>query len=220
MERIVCLVIGYFFGSFETGYIYGKLIHHKDIRDYGSHNSGATNAGRVMGRTAGIIVFLGDALKTILACLLILALFHSQRDMIYVYFMYTGLGVIIGHNYPFYMGFKGGKGIAATAGLMPVIDIRIAIVCTIVFGLIVLITRYVSVGSMVVVSVFAGMAIFFAWHGDYGIAPTHLWEFTVLAILIALMGIYRHHANIVRLIHGNENKVGQKKKEENKEKEG
>ncbi len=190
------------------------VIHHKDIRKYGSHNSGATNVGRVLGGRAGFIVFLGDALKTILACVVVFILFHDQRDMLYVYFMYTGLGVILGHNYPFYMGFKGGKGIASTAGLMPVIDIRIAIVCAIVFGLIVLVTKYVSVGSMVVVTIFAAMSIFFAWHGDYGIPPEHLPEFTVLAIIIALMGIYRHHANIGRLIHGNDNKVGQKKREE------
>ncbi len=214
MERLICLVIGYIFGLFQTGYIYSELIHHKDIRQYGSHNSGATNVGRVLGRRAGFLVFLGDALKTILACLVVLAFFHDQPDMIYVYYMYTGLGVILGHNFPFYMGFKGGKGIAATAGLMPVIDIRIALVCAVVFGLIVLVTRYVSVGSMVVVTIFAAMSIFFAWHGDYRIAPSHLPEFTVLAVIIALMGIYRHHANIVRLIHGNENKVGQKKKEQ------
>ncbi len=213
MERIICLVVGYIFGLFQTGYIYGRLLHHKDIRDYGSHNSGATNVSRVLGRRAGIIVFFGDAFKTILACLFIFILFHRQPDMLYVYYMYTGLGVILGHNFPFYMGFKGGKGIAATAGLMPVIDIRIAVICAIVFGVVILVTRYVSVGSMVVVTVFAGLAIFFAWHGDYGIAPSHLWEFTALAVVIALMGIYRHHANIGRLIHGNENKIGQKKRE-------
>lgn len=117
MERALCLVMGYVFGLFQTGYIYSRS-KHMDIRNYGSGNSGSTNVLRVMGKKAGLIVFLGDAGKMIVACLLTRLLFRSQPELLYVYLLYTGFGVILGHNFPFYMGFKGGKGIAASAGLL------------------------------------------------------------------------------------------------------
>ena len=112
MERVLCLVMGYVFGLFQTGYLYSRS-KHMDIRNYGSGNSGSTNVLRVMGKKAGLIVFLGDAGKMIAACLITRVLLRSQPELLYVYLLYTGLGVILGHNFPFYMGFKGGKGIAA-----------------------------------------------------------------------------------------------------------
>ena len=123
MERAICLAMGYVFGLFQTGYLYSKS-KHMDIRNYGSGNAGSTNVLRVMGVKAGLIVFLGDAGKMILACLLTRMLYAGQPEMLYVYLLYTGLGVILGHNYPFYMGFKGGKGIAASAGLLASLDWR------------------------------------------------------------------------------------------------
>ncbi len=115
--------MGYVFGLFQTGYLYSKS-KNMDIRNYGSGNAGSTNVLRVMGVKAGLIVFLGDAGKMILACLLTRMLYSGQQEMLYVYLLYTGLGVILGHNYPFYMGFKGGKGIAASAGLLASLDWR------------------------------------------------------------------------------------------------
>lgn len=117
MERLICLVMGYVFGLFQTGYLYSRS-KHMDIRNYGSGNSGSTNVLRVMGKKAGLVVFLGDAGKMILACLLTRVIFRSQPESLYLYLLYTGFGVILGHNFPFYMGFKGGKGIAASAGLL------------------------------------------------------------------------------------------------------
>jgi glycerol-3-phosphate acyltransferase PlsY len=210
MERVICLIIGYLFGLFQTGYIFGKM-HHMDIRNYGSGNSGATNTLRVMGKKAALIVFLGDAFKMIFACLLTRVLFRGQPDMIYVYLLYTAFGVILGHNFPFYMGFKGGKGIAATAGLLAATDWRIMLICLVVFVLTVAVTRYVSLGSILVVTIFAAGTIIFGSRGDYGVAPSHLFELYGMAVLIAGMGIYRHHSNIHRLLTGTENKIGAKK---------
>lgn len=211
MERAVCLVLGYVFGLFQAGYLYGKA-HHMDIRNYGSGNSGSTNVLRVMGVKAGLIVFLGDAFKMIFACLLTRYLFRDQPDMIYVYLLYTGFGVVLGHNFPFFMGFKGGKGIAASAGLLASLDWRVAAICLVVFAATVYATRYVSLGSIFVMIIFMVTMILFGHHGDYGIASAHLTEFYVMAVVIGGMGIWRHHSNIHRLLTGTENKIGAKKK--------
>lgn len=212
MGRVICLVLGYVFGLFQTGYLYSKS-KKMDIRNYGSGNSGSTNVLRVMGKKAGLIVFIGDAGKMIFACLLTRYLFHSQPEMVYVYLLYTGFGVILGHNYPFYMGFKGGKGIAASAGLLISLDWRLTLICLVVFVATVAITRYVSLGSIYVMILFIAGMIFWGYKGDYGIGTQYLTEFYIMAVVIGGMGIWRHHANIKRLLDGTENKLGAKKKE-------
>ena len=210
MERIICLVLGYCFGLFQTGYLYSKR-HHVDIRSEGSGNSGSTNVLRVMGAKAGAIVFAGDCMKSILACVVVRFLFKNQPDMVNLLVMYTALGVILGHNYPFYMQFKGGKGIACTAGLLAAIDWRLTLVCLVVFVVIVALTRYVSLGSLVVVSILLIWMIVFGQMGDYGVRKSLLPEFYGVTAIITGMAYLRHRANIVRLIHGNENKIGSKK---------
>ena len=118
MIRLICVAIGYVFGLFQTSYIYGKM-HGIDIRTQGSGNAGTTNALRVLGKKAGAITFLGDALKCVAAVLLVQALFGaSHGDIRPLLAIYAGAGVVLGHNFPFYLGFKGGKGIAASAGMM------------------------------------------------------------------------------------------------------
>lgn len=210
MERVICLVMGYVFGLFQTGYLYSKA-HNMDIRQHGSGNAGSTNVLRVMGVKAGFVVFLGDCFKMVFACLLTRYLFRSQPEMTYVYLLYTGFGVILGHNFPFFMGFKGGKGIAASAGLLFSTDWRLMLICLVVFVLAVAITRYVSLGSILVMALFFCGMVFFGHRGDYGIASSHLLEFYGMAALISLMGIWRHRANIRRLLSGTENKIGAKK---------
>ena len=120
MERILCLLTGYVFGLFQTGYLYGKM-HHIDIRQYGSGNSGTTNALRVMGKKAGLLVFMGDFLKTVFACLLVRLVMKGDPS-VDLYVLYAGLGVVLGHNFPFYLHFKGGKGIASMAGILVSMD--------------------------------------------------------------------------------------------------
>ena len=211
MERVICLLIGYVFGLFQTAYFYGKT-KGIDIRKYGSGNAGTTNALRVLGTKAGLIVFAGDCLKCIIAVCITRALFSTGHpENIYLLCLYTGAGSIIGHNFPFYMGFKGGKGIAASAGLLASTDWRVMLVCLVVFVAAVAITRYVSLGSiLVMICFFIGM-VFFGARGDFGIAAAHLTEFYVLAGLISAMGIWRHHTNIKRLLSGTENKLGARK---------
>lgn len=210
MERAICLAIGYLFGLFQTGYLYSKA-HHMDIRNYGSGNSGSTNVLRVMGVKAGLIVFIGDSFKMIFACLLTRYLFREQPTLVYVYLAYTGFGVILGHNFPFYMGFKGGKGIAASAGLLAAMDWRVMLVALVVFVAVVAVTRYVSLGSILVMLVFSVGMVFFGIKGDFGIEESALPEFCVMVQVISIMGIWRHRTNIKRLLSGTENKLGAKK---------
>ena len=211
MERILCLLGGYVFGLFQTGYLYSKM-HHVDIRREGSGNSGSTNVLRVMGVKAGAIVFFGDFFKTLIPCIIVRLVFVDKPEMVNLLVIYTALGVILGHNYPFYMGFKGGKGIAATAGLLVAMGLRVTLVCLIVFAAIVATTRFVSLGSLVVVSIFLALMIFFGQRGDYGLAASYLPEFYAVSAVVTGMAFWRHRTNIVRLVHGNENKIGLKKK--------
>ena len=149
MDRVLCLVMGYVFGLFQTGYLYGK-INHIDIRNYGSGNSGTTNALRVLGKKAGLIVFAGDFLKTVFACFAARLIFQESPDTD-LYVLYAGLGVVLGHNFPCYLKFKGGKGIASMAGILVSMDWRVTLVCAALFLGAVILTRYVSLGSILVV---------------------------------------------------------------------
>lgn len=215
MERGICLILGYMCGLLQTGYIYGKL-HGIDIRQYGSGNSGTTNALRVLGKKAGLIVFIGDAFKALIPCLLVKA-FCLQRPELageaYLLVLYLGFGVILGHNFPFYMHFKGGKGIAATAGVLASLDGRLTLICLVIFVGSVLLTRYVSLGSILVAVAFFLVNVFFSWRGDYGLGPhARVVEFWALAGAVSAMAIWRHRANIKRLLAGNENKLWGNKK--------
>ena len=206
MERIICLLAGYLFGLIQTGYLYGKA-HKIDIRNHGSGNSGTTNALRVMGAKAGAVVFFGDFLKSLLPCLLVRVIFKDKPETVYLLMMYTGLGVILGHNYPFYLKFKGGKGIAATAGLIVATDLRMTLVCFVAFLSIVIITRYVSLGSLVVAVILFTWLAAFATLGAYGIDQGLLFEFYIITALISGLAFWRHRANIGRLVRGTENKI-------------
>lgn len=223
MERILCLAVGYAFGLIQTGYFYGKA-HGVDIRKHGSGNSGTTNALRVLGPKAGLIVFAGDFLKTFVPCVLVRVLLGDGALYSHVLVLYTGLGVTLGHNYPCYLGFKGGKGIAAMAGILMASDWRITLICAAVFIGTVAITRYVSLGSLLVAAIFLAMTAYFTFTGGYGTAVLHdvsgmtslntqylQWECMAVAFVIAAMAFWRHRANIKRLFHGTENKLGAKK---------
>ncbi len=207
LVRIACLVIGYCFGLFQTGYIYGRL-HHRDIRKEGSGNSGTTNAFRTMGRAAGVITFVGDALKCVLAIVLVYFLFRrSFGNILAILFLYTGLGCILGHNYPFYMQFKGGKGIAVTAGLIGcTLPLPIGLICLAAFLIAAVSTKYVSVGSLVVVVVYDILVFIYGQTGGYGLTTGGLVELYILVVLVAVSAFYKHRDNIKRLMNGTENK--------------
>ena len=205
MGRVICLVMGYVFGLFQTGYLYGKL-NHIDIRNYGSGNSGTTNALRVMGKKAGLVVFAGDFLKTVFACLAARIIFKGSPDTD-LYVLYAGLGVVLGHNFPCYLNFKGGKGIASMAGILVSMDWRVTLVCAALFLGAVIITRYVSLGSILVVISFFIQILVYGAHGTFTVSADHLMEFYVVAFVLMAMAIWRHKTNIKRLLSGTENKL-------------
>lgn len=209
MIRILLLIIGYIIGNIETGYIFGKL-NKMDIRNYGSGNAGATNTLRVLGPKAGLIVFFGDFCKSLIPCLVVRYIFRDNVSLSYVYMLYIGLGVVLGHNFPFYLGFKGGKGVASTAGIIMALDYRIAFVCLAIFILIVAITRYVSLASIVVMIIFIGMSHMLV-KTNYGFTDgSSPMEFRLLIVIIGFLSIFMHRANIKRLLSGTENKIGKK----------
>ncbi len=211
MERIICLIVGYLCGLIQTGYFYAKH-KHVDIKHEGSGNSGATNTMRVMGTKAGLFVFFGDFLKSFIPCIIVRFMFSgSQSDMALIYMLYTGLGVVLGHNFPFYLKFQGGKGIAATAAIIVALDWRIVITCLILFFGIAIITRYVSLASLSIATCLFIESAIFAYHDGYNLSDSARLEFCVLTFVIMILAYYKHRANIVRLIHGNENKFGVKK---------
>lgn len=219
--RVLCVAGGYMLGLIQTAYIYGKM-HGIDIREYGSGNSGTTNALRVLGKKAGLIVFLGDLFKATAACVIARIIGVSFfPDIVYPMILWAGLGVVVGHNFPFYMNFKGGKGIAATAGvILGLLDWRIIVICLLTFIICVAVTRYVSLGSLIVVTLFFASFVFLGYHGDIVnpltkavYAGNDLIESYIIIFIFAALAFYRHKANIVRLIHGEENKVFSKKPE-------
>lgn len=214
MERIICILIGYVFGLFQTGYLYGK-INHIDIRQYGSGNAGTTNALRVLGKKAGVITYLGDALKALFAGLLVRLIFKdSHAEMMTLLVAYTGLGVVLGHNYPFYLGFKGGKGIAATSGMLAAIDWRLALICAVIFITVVIVSRYVSLGSLCMMTGFLILLIIGGQTGSYGMSAACRYELYAVGAVLTAQAFIRHKANIGRLLKGTENKLWGNKKEE------
>lgn len=207
MVRLLCLAIGYLFGLFQTSYIYGRM-HGIDIREHGSGNAGTTNALRTLGLKAGLITFAGDCLKCILAVVTVRLLFgQSHAECIRLLGLYAAAGTILGHNFPCYLKFRGGKGIAATAGLIISFDWRLLIAGIIVFFTTFFVTHYVSLGSMLVYVMFMGWTVLLGQLGAFGMEAGYLYEMYAVAAFLTVMAVYRHRANIVRLVHGNENKT-------------
>lgn len=213
MERLISLAIGYLFGIFQTAYIYGRL-NGIDIREHGSGNAGTTNALRVLGKKAGVIVLLGDVAKTVLAVAVVRLIFRRQdADWLPLLGMYAAAGAILGHNFPVQLGFKGGKGIACTAGLVLTLGPVVTVLEASTFLLTVFLTRYVSLGSILVVIELVISLVVLGERGYYGMDPAHRMEFYIVCAVLSAMAIYRHRANIVRLLHGTESRIFQKKED-------
>ena len=217
IQRVVCLLIGYVFGLFQTGYIYGKL-KHMDIREHGSGNAGTTNAMRVLGKKAGIITYLGDAFKAIFSSIVVCLLFSNDVDgMMFVLLLYSGLGVMLGHSYPFYMGFKGGKGIAAASGaIVGILDWKFVLLAFVTFASVTIISKYVSLGSLCMMAgFFIEVIVFSQLDLISNLNKGDRIEAYVVAFLMAALAFFKHSGNIVRLVNGTERKIGQKKEEVN-----
>ena len=209
MERLICVAIGYLFGLFQTGYIYG-MINHVDIRKHGSGNAGTTNALRTLGWKAGAITFIGDCLKCVLAVLLVRFIFANSSH-VELLAIYAGLGAVLGHNFPFYLNFKGGKGIASTVGLILAVNPVMFLIVAIVFIAIVWFTQYVSLGSIVIMVLFVIQVVIYGQMDGLGLTGGELYEFYAIAIVLAALAIWRHRANIKRLATGTENKTDLRK---------
>lgn len=190
---ILSLVLGYLLGSVNTALLIGRTMG-VDIRTKGSGNAGATNATRVLGKKVGISVFLGDFLKGVLACFVGYLLFKNQ--------MIAGVGAVLGHIFPLYYGFKGGKGVSTILGVILFADWRIFLITGILMLILIGITKIVSISTLsglVVMSV-----CFVLMHkGDYVLICG--------AVLLTVLTFITHHANIKRLLNGTENKFGKKK---------
>ncbi len=215
LERILCIVIGYCFGLFQTGYIYGRL-HGIDIRTQGSGNAGTTNALRTLGKKAGAITFLGDVLKCAIAIgvgYLLVGRLHPEIATVLKF--YTGVGVIVGHNYPFYLKFKGGKGIAASGGMMLGLHPFFALLGIITFASAFTLTHYVSVGSLFMYASFLIEVVVFGQLGYFHIPAEQLTEIYIIIALLTAEAYYKHIPNIKRLIHKEEGKIYLFKKPDN-----
>lgn len=197
MLRILGFVIGYFAGCINFAYLIGRFKEHIDIRDFGSGNSGTTNAIRVMGWKLGLVTFFGDFFKCLLSYLLVSMIFDNELAG-----LYAGFGAVIGHNWPVFLKFRGGKGIAASTGLLFAVNPLGGLIIVLIVSAIIYISRYVSLGSLVLATL---MPIMFFIVKDGQI------EFVILGAILMVIAYWRHKANIKRLLEGKENKLGSKK---------
>ena len=189
---IEILLISYLLGAIPNGLIFGKLIWKKDLRKFGSGNIGATNAWRVIGKSAGLFIFALDFLKGAISVLIAENFLGEPLAMIL-----AGIFAIIGHSFSVFLKFRGGKGVATGLGVIAMLMPEVTAIVFLIWLVIVFFTRYVSLGS-IVASIFVPLlAIFFD-------EPT---EFILLGALAAVFIIIRHKENIVRLSQGVENKI-------------
>jgi len=191
------LLIGYLLGSVSFSHLAGKLLKGIDIRQHGSGNAGATNTLRVLGKGPGITVLLLDMLKGV-AAVWIAGLLSGGDALIQVL---AGLCVIAGHNWPVFFGFRGGKGIATTIGVMVTLAFLPALIAGLVAIATIALTRYVSLGSLL----FTAILPILIWFMGYPIA------IFILSLLLFVFAWIRHRSNIGKLLTGTENKLGAKR---------
>jgi len=191
MLYILIAAIGYTLGNISSSYLVGKFAGNIDVRQHGSGNLGATNVFRVLGFKAGIIVFLADALKGVLATLIGLWIKGDIGGLV------GGIAAVAGHNWPFMLGFKGGKGIATSFGTLIIIFPGVSLILFVVAVLIIVLTKYVSLASVSVAILFPILVIAFGYSGKHIIG----------ALLLCALALYRHRANISRLLNRQENRI-------------
>ncbi len=205
LEILKCIgigLLGYFFGSISFSVILTKLKFKEDVRSSGSGNAGATNVARVFGMSAGLMTLLCDVLKTVIPMLLGSFLLGDLGLAI------GGIATILGHCFPIFFGFKGGKGVSVAAAVALISDWRLFLIAIGVFLIIAVITRYVSLGSIIAVTVYAVIQFlpYFEMSG----------EKLVLGVVVPAVVVFMHHSNIKRLLKGEETKFKPKAKKDNK----
>jgi glycerol-3-phosphate acyltransferase PlsY len=193
MNYLIIAIISYSLGNISFAYILGKIFADKDVRDYGSGNAGTTNAIRTLGKKIGIMVFIGDALKGIIAVIIGKSLCGQSGAYL------AGAFAIIGHNWPVLLKFRGGKGVATTIGAMTIINPFVTSICVIIGLIVILFTRTVSIGSISGMILAPVVAVIFVRPFDNILF--------IFCLFISGLSIYRHKSNIKRLLEGKENKL-------------
>lgn len=196
MELLLSVIIGYLLGSISFSYLFGKWLKKIDIRNYGSGNAGATNTLRVLGKGPAITVLILDILKGMIA-VLISKLIGGEEWVPFV----AGLSAAIGHNWPIFFNFRGGKGIATTIGVLLLLIPYPALIAGVIAIALIALTRYVSLGSLTFTVLTPIILLFFDRYPD---------SYFYVAIIFALLSIWRHRVNIKKIIQGTENKLGEK----------
>ena len=219
-EIIICLLAGYAFGNIPNGYLYAKA-RGIDIYKEGSGNPGSTNILSTLGKKAGITVLLMDIAKCMLPIFFMVLFFKPENeDIKSLILMTTGIGAILGHNFPCIPKVKGGKGVACTGALLIALSPLYTLCLLLFFILVVLITGYVSLGSMLAITVFFLSVVFFGKTSLlFPFSGAVYLPMCALSFLLMAMLIFQHRGNIKRLLNGTENRFGKKKKETGKEKE-
>lgn len=207
MELIYTIAVGivsYLIGSINSSILISKAVMGKDIRESGSGNAGATNMLRTMGKKYAIITLIIDILKGVVALLLAKLAIRFGAYAVSTYI--AGVAVVIGHNFPVFFGFKGGKGVATSLGVILLLDWKIGLITLIIALAIMAVSKYVSLGSIMAALVFVIIqTVVMIVTDNFDIT-----RFLCVLILGGLL-IIRHRANIVRLLNGTENKLGAKK---------
>lgn len=209
MNESILVILAYLIGSIPTSVWISKSVFNIDIRDYGSGNAGATNSFRVLGSKWGSIVMLVDVTKGVIATSLYITLpYYLTDELARTNFMIVlGLASVIGHIFPIWANFRGGKGVATILGMALAIQPIVALLCLVVFLLTLVTTRFVSLSSMLAGIAFMVLILFIFNEKET--------LYRLFAIIVALMVIITHQKNITRLIKGTENKVPLFKKKNN-----
>ena len=203
---IIVTLIAYLLGSISFSIIISKKLAGFDVREKGSGNAGSTNVLRTVGKKAAIITLICDCLKGVLAVFIgfIAGKIAKNTDGALLVQL-AGLAVVIGHTFPIFFGFKGGKGLATSLGVLLIINWQIGLIC-LVFALILMaLTRFVSLGSVSAAILFPVLTIFINAH--YIVSGSYI----MFGILLAILVIFNHRSNVKRLLEGNENKLSFKK---------
>jgi glycerol-3-phosphate acyltransferase PlsY len=206
MNELLLICLSYLIGSIPTAVWISRSIHGIDIRDYGSGNAGATNTFRVLGPRLGSIVMLVDVLKGFVGTsLYILLPFYMTSELDRTNFMIAlGLAAVIGHIFPIWAGFRGGKGVATLLGMAVAIQPVVAACCLAVFLLVLVLTRFVSLSSIIAGICFM-VCILFIFNEKEPL-------YRIFAVLVALMVVLTHQKNIGRILKGTESKIALQKR--------
>jgi len=201
MKELLLIIIAYFIGSIPTALIISKRFFGIDIRDYGSGNMGATNTFRVLGSRYGTMVMAFDILKGIAAVALFTFLpYYMHNELERTNFMIgLGLAAVTGHIFPIFAGFRGGKGVATLFGMLLAVQPVIAISCTGVFLLVLFLTRYVSLSS-ILAALALPICVLWIWN-------EHEVMYRVFALLVAALVVFTHQKNIGRILRGVESRM-------------